>query len=125
MNNKPYNPWFVETGSTYTSNTGRYINYECVPSPFGNTIILSASDNPIKKCISGEPIKNPSLTNEIENVIFNNPATIVYWADGTKTVVKCQPEDEYCKETGLAMCILKYACGNKGNYNDVFEKWCK
>ena len=26
--------------------------------------------------------------NMIRNVIFNDPATIVIWADGTKTVVK-------------------------------------
>lgn len=62
---------------------------------------------------------------KIENVIFNNPATIVYWKDKTKTIVKCQPGDEYNKEIGLAMCIIKKVCGNKGNYNDVFKKWCK
>ena len=62
---------------------------------------------------------------EINNVIFNNPATVVYWKDGTKTVVKCQDDDKYSKQIGLAMCIIKKVCGNKGNYNDVFEKWCK
>ena len=30
--------------------------------------------------------------NRIENVIFNDPATIVFWDDGTKTVVKAQNE---------------------------------
>ena len=25
----------------------------------------------------------------IENVIFNGPATIVFWSDKTKTVIKC------------------------------------
>ena len=25
---------------------------------------------------------------EIENVIFNDPATIVFWKDGTKTIVR-------------------------------------
>lgn len=60
---------------------------------------------------------------EIVNVIFNKPATIVIWGDGTKTVVKCQPGDVYSKETGLALCIAKKALGNKGNFNDVFHKW--
>lgn len=27
---------------------------------------------------------------KVERVIFNAPATIVFWNDGTKTVVKCQ-----------------------------------
>lgn len=62
---------------------------------------------------------------EIEDVIFNGPATIVLWHDGTKTVVKCGPDDTYSKEHGLAMCIAKKALGNKGNYNEVFKKWLK
>ena len=59
----------------------------------------------------------------IKNVIFNYPATIVFWEDGTKTVVKCQPDDDYSMETGLALCIAKKALGNKGNFNDIFKKW--
>ena len=68
----------------------------------------------MKKCV------NPF---EIRKVIFNNPATIVYWADGEKTVVKCQEGDVYSKETGLALCFAKKALGNKGGFNDVFHKW--
>lgn len=60
---------------------------------------------------------------QIENVIFNDPATIVFWLDGSKTVVKCQPGDTFSKELGLAMAICKKVYGNKGNYNDVFKKW--
>lgn len=60
---------------------------------------------------------------EIKKVIFNDPVTVVIWADGTKTVVKCQPGDTYSKETGLALCIAKKFLGNKGNFNEVFKKW--
>lgn len=59
----------------------------------------------------------------IKNVIFSEPATIVMWADGTKTVVKCQEGDIYDPEKGLAMAVVKKALGNKGNYNEVFKKW--
>ena len=59
----------------------------------------------------------------IERVIFNNPATIVYWSDKSKTVVKCQPGDTFNEETGLAMCIAKKYFGNAGNYCEVFKKW--
>lgn len=59
----------------------------------------------------------------IKNVIFNDPATIVVWNDGTKTVVKCQPNDIYDPEKGMAMAITKKYLGNKGNFNDVFKKW--
>lgn len=59
----------------------------------------------------------------IKKVIFNDPATVVMWSDGTKTVVKCQPGDTYSKETGLALCIAKKYLGNKGDFNEVFKKW--
>lgn len=58
----------------------------------------------------------------IDNVIFNDPATIIFWADGTKTVVKAEGED-FDPEKGLAMAISKKALGNKGNYFDIFKKW--
>lgn len=61
---------------------------------------------------------------EIKNVKFNGPATIVFWADGTKTVVKCQDGDDYSEEVGLAMCIVKKVFGNTSKYNDIFKKWC-
>ena len=59
----------------------------------------------------------------IVKVHFNDPATVVLWADGTKTVVKCQDGDLYSKETGLAMCIAKKVLGNKGNFNQFFKKY--
>lgn len=62
---------------------------------------------------------------EIVNVIFNNPATIVFWRDGSKTVVKCN-DGEFDPEKGLAMAIAKKFLGNndsKSNYYDVFKKW--
>ena len=60
---------------------------------------------------------------EIKNVIFNDPATIVFWEDGTKTIVKCQDGDEFDPEKGLAMAIAKKAYGNKGGYCNKLKKW--
>lgn len=61
----------------------------------------------------------------IDNVIFNGPATIVIWNDGTKTVVKAQNGEEFDKEKGLAMAIVKKFHSNAGRYNELFKKWCK
>ena len=61
---------------------------------------------------------------KIVNVIFNNPATIVEWDDGTKTVVKTHNED-FDEEKGLAMAITKKSLGNKRNYYDYFSRWIK
>ena len=62
------------------------------------------------------------LKGKIEKVIFNDPATIVFWKDGTKTVVKASNE-EFDPEKGLAMAIAKKALGNNGNYFNEFKKW--
>lgn len=58
----------------------------------------------------------------IKNVVFNDPATIVFWEDGSKTVVKAHNE-VYDPEKGLAMAICKKVFGNQGNYFNVFSKW--
>ena len=81
----------------------------------------------------GENMKHKEITNKsnrtppdirrfIKKVKFNPPATIVFWTDNTKTVVKCKGED-YDPEKGLAMCICKKVLGDKGNYYEVFKKW--
>ena len=62
-----------------------------------------------------------SLT--IKAVIFNPPATIVFWMDGTKTVVKDQGEVFYDPEKGMAMAVAKKAFGNQGNYYNQFKKY--
>lgn len=59
----------------------------------------------------------------ISKVIFNDPATVVFWIDGTKTVVKCQPGDKFDKMTGLAMAISKKFLGNNGRYYNVIKEW--
>lgn len=89
-------------------------------------------------------VKKENAAYGIKNVIFQNPATIVYWTDGTKTVVNCmdnveakmktrdgkkiivnkpRKSDSYSKEIGLAMAIAKKWAGNQGNYNNIFRKF--
>ena len=68
---------------------------------------------------------NKPVTNPIEKVIFNPPATIVFWKDGSKTVVKAQG-DVFNPETGLAMAISRhYLCDVCGleRYDGVFNRY--
>lgn len=60
---------------------------------------------------------------QFKKVIFNDPATIVYWTDGTKTVVECQDGDIFDREKGLSMAFMKKCLGNKGNFNNEIKKW--
>lgn len=59
----------------------------------------------------------------IKDVIFAPPATIIYWSDGSKTVVKCSEKDVFDPEKGLAMAIAKRCGGNKGNYYKEIQNW--
>lgn len=74
------------------------------------------------------PYKVPSVSttpNMIKNVIFSDPATIIFWEDGTKTVVKTQDGEEYDKEKGFAMAVCKKVFGNERDYYHVFKRWMR
>lgn len=62
---------------------------------------------------------------DVKEVIFNEPATIVYWMDGSKTVVKAQNGEHFDKEKGLAMAYVKNLYGNVGSYYEIFKDHCK
>lgn len=49
---------------------------------------------------------------KVKSVIFSNPATIVFWMDGTKTVVKCMQGYEYDEYTGFMAAVCKKLFGS-------------
>lgn len=75
-------------------------------------------------CTAEDIIKKYSKLVMIKRVGFYDPVTVVFWEDGTKTVVKAENE-AFDKEKGLAMAIAKKYFGNKGNYWNVFKQWIK
>ena len=58
----------------------------------------------------------------VKDVIFNGPATIVLWGDGTKTVVKNHGEI-YDKEKALMAASLKKLLGNYTRFEKPFRPW--
>lgn len=58
----------------------------------------------------------------IDHVIFNGPAVIVFWKNKTKTIVKCADDDNYSAMAGFALCLLKGMLGNQG-YHELCEHW--
>lgn len=59
----------------------------------------------------------------IKNVIFNPPATIVFWTDGSKTVVKCNAKEEFDPEKGMAMAIAKRCANNSDDFYKEIKRW--
>lgn len=89
-----------------------------------NFMIDSSYHGIVFECELGEKYRHKEL--KITRVVFNDPATIVFWTDGTKTVVKqqkCDKKKKFDPEKGLAMAIAKKALGNQGNYFNEFRKW--
>lgn len=67
-------------------------------------------------------IYSKNVVAAIDHVVFNGPATIIFWQDGTKTVLKCHEGDEFSAVTGFALCMLKGMLGNQA-YHDLCEHW--
>lgn len=115
---------------------GMVTRSEYTPGPFGRA---GYSDLTVR---TEAPKRNDQYG--IKRVIFNNPATIVFWDDGTQTVVYCNDNvkrikkvvdgkeievakpmkvETYSEEVGLAMAIAKKHYGNAGAYNNIFRKY--
>lgn len=115
---------------------GAVTRSEYSPGPFGRSGYSELTVTTLK----------PGRTGQygIKKVVFNNPATVVYWDDGTQTVVYCQDNmkkvkktvggktvevmkpqksDTYSEEVGLAMALAKKHYGNGGSYNNIFRKF--
>lgn len=140
MDFKKYDKVYVSAGST--SYGGRFsgavgtVNY-CYPGGNKVGVSLQSHHNPnsdhgwyyfyaneLRRTSNDQGLtsRNDAEPFAIKKVYFNDPVTVVLWADGSKTVVKCGEDDIYDPEKGLAMAISKKALGNKGNYYNTFKK---
>ena len=87
--------------------------------------VLSEPSQAVKDQSRHKMVQSMDMLLGIQNVKFQDPATIVFWDDGTKTVVKCQKGDKFDPEKGFAMAIVKKKVGrNEGYFNKIFQKWC-
>jgi hypothetical protein len=50
------------------------------------------------------------------HIMYSNPATICYFPDGTKTVVKCSADETYIPEYGVMACIVKKIYGSRAQF---------
>lgn len=96
------------------------INTDVIDS-LRNGVVVWNDD--LKKALNYTYSKKDMEEVTIKNVIFNPPATIVFWSNGDKTVVKCDEIEKFDPEKGMAMAISKHALGNKGNYYNEFIKY--
>ena len=105
----------------YPTNTFKPIDIDITLSPYPTI----GKKKEVKKPVdSFETKQSTNRRVKIRDVIFSDPATVVFWSDGTKTVVKTRGGEKYDKEKGLAMAIIKKITGNTGSYYNIFKEWC-
>lgn len=92
----------IETNPFHLDCSG-YVAYKVFPSFKGGTIPAYVY-RPIPK-----------------KIIYHDPATIVFWEDGTKTVVKCSPGETYNKYVGFCACLAKKIYSNNSRVNRIVK----
>lgn len=58
---------------------------------------------------------------DVRRVIFNPPATIVFWDDNTKTVVKCMDGEKFERYAGFMAACMKKMFGSTSRAKAVME----
>lgn len=105
----------------------------CINCYSGNRMVPKYSSSKDKSCTTKvvladtnwafDLLSNNTHKPKIKKVIFNDPATIVFWEDGMKTVVKCQEGDMFDPEKGIAMAMAKRLYDNNSSYCNDIKKW--
>lgn len=117
----------IDKGHTEMKTTNAYVYgnkiYDSLIKPSKANANANANDN--------EVISESSFTvmvyeaknlPTIDKVVFNNPATVVFWNDKTKTVVKCRDNDEFNEVYGLAMAVAKKYFGSSNALKKAAKK---
>jgi hypothetical protein len=96
-----------------------------VSYPYPNQNVIGSILDDVLRSVSAAsvPANRPTAMTAVHQpaqVIFNPPATIVYWRDGTKTVVRCD-NDEFSEEFGFAMACMRKIFGTRNAFKAQFK----
>ena len=92
-----------------------YVYYKDMSNLESNTACTNVKkENSIKK-------RKPEKSMEVDRIIFCDPATIVFWKDGTKTVVKCTKGTKFDKYAGFCAAVTKRVYENNSLVNKMVK----
>lgn len=93
----------------------------------GNTIARALMNEEMDKALRSVAQASKKNSDDVlsavyapERVIFSPPATVVFWRDGTKTVVRCD-RDEFSEEFGFAMACMRKIFGSRHQFKRQFK----
>lgn len=58
----------------------------------------------------------------LKKIIINGPATIFFWKDGSKTIVKCMEGDKYDLYTAFCIALTKKRVGSNSKIKSILKK---
>lgn len=98
--------------------------YQTEMENYINNLLISGGPNskknqdPVGAIFNGKFL--PYVMPQIKEVKFNGPATIVFFDDNTKVVIKCTDTDIFDPEKAVMICVLRKALGMSSSQ---FKKW--
>lgn len=101
--------------------------YRGVDHLLGHGFITEGESVAMVRAISNEhrgfhdDIDDTSMT--VRKIVFNFPATIVFWADGTKTVVKTARGELFDMYHGFTAAVAKKVYGNNTRVKKTVHKF--
>lgn len=125
----PFSPLSVQTTFAFTGQTSA-IGYKVMSYYTHRMEEEGLIKNTHLSERKGETMSRTPMTHNtpdelIKDVKFNGKATIVFWNDGMKTVVKCSDNDIYDKEKAIMEAMMKKSLGNPSRVRKFFKKWIK
>jgi hypothetical protein len=101
----------------YASDGSTFVSYDddggvVTIKSFGGVGAKEVSMDWVKRAMSSDYLKNFKPI----HIIYNNPATICYFADGDKIVVKCSEGERYVPEYGVMACVVKKIYGSRAKF---------
>lgn len=60
---------------------------------------------------------------DVRRIVFSGPATIVFWEDNTKTIVKCMEGEKFERYAGFAAACMKKMFGSTSRAKSIMEEY--
>lgn len=88
---------------------------------------LHTVDPLIKTVITSEKEKNimSTINFRVKKIMHNGPATIVFWKDGTKTVVRLKDGDKYDPYAAFTAAVAKRLYGKTVKISEIVDRYSK
>lgn len=102
---------------TWNNSYANWINHNYTTTLNDSYIsVFTEEDN--KSVNKQKEQRNKKMNKKIKKIILNNPATVIFWNDNSKTVVKCTDGDKYNPLNGIAIAFMKGMLDKKA-YNKL------